>query len=162
MHNVSAFFGVQVWTNKGKTTIKTITERCLSNASSHQVSFRASYSCFFFFLSHKEPALGQEMCIRAAPFLCCARTSKPVTWGVMSVVTVTRQSKHHFTDDLKIKKQKTAKHGCKGVLRIIEATDLSHCLVVLGGETKNAGWSGALYSIEREIARSTASLLTLM
>lgn len=80
----------------------------------------------------------------------------------MSVVTVTRQSKHHFTDDLKIKKQKTAKHGCTGVLRITEATDLSHCLVVLGGETKQAGWSGALYSIEREIARSTASLLTLM
>lgn len=48
MQNVSAFFGVQVWTVKGKPTIETITERCLSNTSSHQVSFRASYSWFFF------------------------------------------------------------------------------------------------------------------
>lgn len=72
---ISLFWCSSLWTNKGKTTIKTITERCLSNASSHQVSFRASYSCFVF-LSHKEPALGQEMCIRAAPFLCCTRTSQ--------------------------------------------------------------------------------------
>lgn len=34
-------------------------------------------------------------------FLCCSKTNRPVTWGVMSLVTVTRQTKHHCTDDLK-------------------------------------------------------------
>lgn len=155
MQNVSAFFGVQVWTNKGKTTNKTITEHFLSNASSHQVSFRASYSCFICQTKNQLSAR-KSVSERHHFFAAPERTNLSLEGWWASLRWLDKAN----TTSQMIWKSKSRKMQNTDVRGFCESLKQQICRTA--GETKQAGWSGTLYSIEREIVRSTASLLTLM